>query len=50
MNIVDITIAIIILILVGLALFCIYKNNKKGSKCCGCPSAGSCTKTNNCNK
>ncbi len=38
-------IAILILIaIVGGAIFYIYKEKKKGTKCIGCPMAGDCSK------
>ena len=33
----------ILLILVGIAVFYIWKEKKKGTKCIGCPSAGCCS-------
>ena len=41
---IDILISIIILLCVGLAVFYIYKEKKKGTACIGCPYAGSCQK------
>ena len=34
----------ILIILVGTAVFYIYREKKKGRKCIGCPSAGCCSK------
>ena len=44
---IDFVIAIAVVIVVGLALFYIYKSKKKGRKCIGCPYADSCS-TKNC--
>lgn len=40
----NIIISIILIALVGGAICYIYKEKKKGTKCIGCPMAGSCTK------
>ena len=40
----NIIISIILIALVGGAIYYIYKEKKKGTKCIGCPMAGSCTK------
>lgn len=39
----------ILLVLVGAAVFHIWKEKKKGRRCIGCPSAG-CCQTNGCEK
>ena len=39
---VDIIISIILLLVVGLAIYYIVKEKKKGNKCIGCPAAGNC--------
>ncbi|MCI5614630.1 MAG: FeoB-associated Cys-rich membrane protein [Agathobacter sp.] len=44
----DIIIVGIILFLVGLAISYIRKEKKKGNKCVGCPSAGSCQSKSCC--
>lgn len=33
----------ILLLLVGAAVFYLWKEKKKGTKCIGCPSAGCCS-------
>lgn len=38
---------IVILVILGLAIGYIIKQKKKGVKCIGCPSGGSCS-SNNC--
>lgn len=38
----DFIIVVILLVLVGAAIFCIRREKKKGAKCIGCPSAGNC--------
>ena len=38
----NIIILLIIIALVGSAIFYIVKEKKKGNKCIGCPSAGTC--------
>lgn len=40
----DIVTVIILLLCVGSAFYCIYKNRKKGKSCIGCPQADSCGK------
>ena len=40
----NVIIILIVAVLVGWALRYIHKEKKKGTKCIGCPSAGSCTK------
>ncbi len=38
----DIIVALIIILIIGAALIYIIKEKKKGTKCIGCPMAGSC--------
>lgn len=38
----DIIISLILILIVGLAVFYIYKSKKSGKKCIGCPDSGSC--------
>ncbi len=33
----------ILMIIVGIAVFYIWKEKKKGTRCIGCPSAGCCS-------
>lgn len=40
---INVIVAIVILILVGAAFTYIVREKKKGSKCIGCPAAGSCS-------
>lgn len=40
----DLIIVAVLLIIVGLAGFYIYKAKKSGKKCIGCPYADSCSK------
>ncbi len=40
----DIIVSIILLVLVGGAVYYIYKEKKKGTRCIGCPMAGNCQK------
>lgn len=40
-------VALILLIIVGSAIRYIVKEKKKGVKCIGCPSAGTCAARNN---
>ncbi len=42
-----ISIAVIALI-VGAAIYYIYKEKKKGTRCIGCPMSGNCHKAGNC--
>ncbi len=39
----DIIIVAILLIIIGLAAFYVYRAKKKGKKCIGCPNSGSCS-------
>ena len=39
----DIIVVGILMILVGAAVFYLWKEKKKGTKCIGCPSAGCCS-------
>ena len=38
----DIIIAVILIVIVGAAVWYIYKAKKSGKKCIGCPDGGSC--------
>jgi len=38
----DIIIVAVIVLIIGSALFYIYKAKKSGKKCIGCPDSGSC--------
>lgn len=42
----DIIIIFILLVIVGAAIAYIVKEKKRGVKCIGCPSAGTCQKRN----
>ena len=39
---------LVIALIVGAALLYIRKEKKKGIRCIGCPSAGSCSKSHGC--
>lgn len=39
----NIIIVAILLVIVGLAVFYVYRAKKKGKKCIGCPDSGSCS-------
>lgn len=39
----NLIVAGVLLTLVGLAVFYIWKERKKGTRCIGCPSAGYCS-------
>ncbi|MCI7321957.1 MAG: FeoB-associated Cys-rich membrane protein [Lachnospiraceae bacterium] len=39
----DLIVVGILLIIVGIAVFYIWKEKKKGARCIGCPSAGCCS-------
>ena len=43
MNVADFIIIAIIGILLGAAIFYIYKSKKSGAKCIGCPNGGNCS-------
>ena len=45
----DFIIALILIIIVGLACLYIYKEKKRGKKCIGCSESG-CSECNMCNK
>lgn len=47
--IVNIISAVVIIALVGAAIYYIYKEKKKGTHCIGCPMAGNCAKKAACN-
>ncbi len=38
----DVIVAIILLVIIGIAVVYIIKAKKKGVKCIGCPAAGKC--------
>ena len=40
----DIIVVGILVLLVGAAVFYLWKEKKKGNRCVGCPSAGCCSK------
>ncbi len=40
----DFLIVAVLLVIVGLAVFAIYKSKKSGKKCIGCPYSGNCDK------
>lgn len=44
----DLIVAVIICAIVGLAIFYIRKEKKKGIKCIGCPFAQQCSNKDNC--
>lgn len=46
---IDFVISLVLFVVVGAAIFYIYKSKKSGKKCIGCPYAESCGK-NNCKK
>ena len=47
----DIIIGIVLAVIVGSAVFYIYKAKKSGKKCIGCPDSGSCkAKCCNCHE
>jgi len=48
MNIADIVILMVLSVLVGAAIYRIYKAKKSGAACMGCSSKGSCTKNCGC--
>ncbi|MBR3646483.1 MAG: FeoB-associated Cys-rich membrane protein [Lachnospiraceae bacterium] len=47
----DIIISIILVLIIGIAIYYIVSEKKKGNTCIGCPSAGKCPKKQcNCRK
>lgn len=45
----DIIVTLILVIIVGSAIYYIYKEKKKGRRCIGCPMAGDCARASACN-
>ncbi len=43
---IDLIISLVLIVVVGAAVFYIYKSKKNGKKCIGCPYADSCGKNN----
>ena len=43
MNAIDYLIVGVLLVIVGLAAFAIYRSKKSGKKCIGCPDSASCS-------
>ena len=43
----DIIVTIILVLILGGAIFYIVKSKKSGKRCIGCPDSGSCSKSNN---
>lgn len=43
----DIIVSIILVLILGGAIFYIVKSKKSGKRCIGCPDSGSCGKSNN---
>ncbi|MBR5329316.1 MAG: FeoB-associated Cys-rich membrane protein [Firmicutes bacterium] len=41
-------ISAILILLIGSAIFYIYKAKKSGKKCIGCPDSGSCSSNHGC--
>ena len=39
----DAIIICVLLLILGLAIYAIYKSKKSGKKCIGCPDSGSCS-------
>lgn len=48
MNAVDYIIVAVIVAVLGLAAFAVYKSKKSGKKCIGCPDSCACSR-GNCN-
>ena len=46
MNAVDYIIIAVIVLVLGLAGFAIYKSKKSGKKCIGCPDSCACSQSN----
>ena len=42
----NIIVIVVLLIIIGVAIMYIRKEKKKGTKCIGCPAAGTCQKQN----
>ncbi|MBE5924397.1 MAG: FeoB-associated Cys-rich membrane protein [Lachnospiraceae bacterium] len=45
----DIIVTLILVVIVGSAIYYIYKEKKKGRRCIGCPMAGDCARASACN-
>ena len=39
----------VVAVILGMAIYYIVKEKKKGTKCIGCPAAGQCAQLNQCN-
>ena len=39
----NVIVIIVLILVIGLALFTMWKNRKKGMKCVGCPYASTCS-------
>ena len=50
MSLTDCIVLGVFLLILGLVIFYIVREKKKGTACIGCPHAGSCAKKNCCNK
>lgn len=48
MNPVDFLVIAVIVLILGLAAFYVYKAKKSGKKCIGCPDGGSCASGSHC--
>lgn len=47
MNPIDYILAGVILLIIALVVFALYKSKKSGKKCIGCPNSGSCPSSQN---
>ncbi|MBE6932808.1 MAG: FeoB-associated Cys-rich membrane protein [Ruminococcaceae bacterium] len=45
----NVILIVLLLLIVGLSGFYIYRSKKRGQKCIGCPYANSCAGVGNCN-
>ncbi len=46
----NVIVILIVAVIVGVAIAYIVKEKKKGTKCIGCPSAGTCTHKGKCSE
>ena len=45
----DFLVGLVLVVILGGAVFYIVRAKKKGQKCIGCPNSGSCGKNGSCN-
>ena len=46
----NVILVVVLVAILGLALFAVYRSRKRGKKCIGCPGSGSCSGGCGCGK